>query len=100
MRLSRSLLKGDHHENTQEIQYILSLLQSSYTACGGKGKKGTGIDVNQDNTAKVQTYGNWQLGKILKSAWWRQTHKEDKSQVQMFNMQESTYQKMLQGRKI
>lgn len=100
MRLSRSLLKGDHHENTQKIQYILSLLQSPYAACSGKGKKGTGIDVNPNNTAKIQTYRNRQLREILKSAWWGQTHKEDQPQIQMFNMQESTYQKMLQGRKI
>ena len=75
-------------------------MQSSYAACGGKGKKGTGIDVNQDNTAKVQTYGNRKLREILKSARWRQTHKEDPPQVQMLNMQKSTYQKMFQGRKI
>ena len=100
MRLSRSLLKGDHHENTQKIQYILSLLQSPYAARSGKSEKGTGVDVNQDNTAKVQTYRNRQLGEILKSAWWGQTHKEDTPQIQMFNLQESTYKKMLQGRKI
>ncbi len=64
-------------------------MQDAYSACGGTSKKRTGFHVDKNNKAKIQTHGDREFGKVLKSTRWGQAHKTHQSEIQVYKMQES-----------